>query len=154
MKLLVFSDSHSNTIKMHEIIQEQSWDAVIHLGDCYDDFLEIQSCYDIPMYGVVGNVDYLNEGPVQTILEFDGMKMLITHGHRYKVKQHLLSLRQKAIEEEVRIALFGHTHVPYVEEGEVILMNPGSISRPRNHLPSYGVIEMKNNLISTEIIYI
>lgn len=32
----------------------------------------------------------------------------------------------------LQAALFGHTHIPLVEaQGDVLLVNPGSLSRPR-----------------------
>lgn len=154
MKILVFSDSHGKTTLMHQIIQKDTWDMILHLGDCFDDFLEIKSCYDIPMHGVIGNVDYLYEGPVQELLIIEGIRIFITHGHRYRVKHHLLDFRKKIEEERADIALYGHTHIPHVESGKMIIMNPGSISRPKENRPSYGVIHIKENDISAEVIYI
>lgn len=154
MKILVFSDSHGETTWMHQIIQKGNWDMVLHLGDCYDDFQEIESCYDIPMHGVIGNVDYLHEGPVHELLIVDDIRIFMTHGHRYRVKHHLLHFREKAISERADIALYGHTHVAYVESDKMIVMNPGSISRPKENGPSYGVIHINNRKVSTEVIYI
>ncbi|MCH4889874.1 YfcE family phosphodiesterase [Acidaminobacter sp. JC074] len=154
MKILVFSDSHGKTNLMHQIIDKTKCDMIIHLGDCYDDFLELKDCYDIPMAGVVGNVDFISDGPAHEVISVGDYKIFITHGHRYRVKHHLLHLDEKTREVKADITLFGHTHIPMIEEGHHILMNPGSISRPRDARPSYGLIHINSKGIDTEIIYV
>jgi len=154
MKILVFSDSHGNTNLMHQVIDKTKCDMIIHLGDCYDDYLELKDCYDIPMAGVVGNVDFASDGPSHEVINVCDYKIFITHGHRYRVKHHLLHLDEKAKELKVDIALFGHTHMPMIEEGHHLLMNPGSISRPREIGPSYGIIHLDPSQVKAEIIYI
>ena len=53
----------------------------------------------------------------------------------------------RAKELEVDIALFGHTHESLIlEEDGVILMNPGSISLPRNSTRSIGYIEIDKDI--------
>ena len=76
--------------------------------------------------------------------------MLITHGDRYGVKYELNNLYYRALEAEVDIALFGHTHIPYMEEVKGIwLFNPGSASLPRMSKNSIGFIEIdeKGNVV-------
>ncbi len=44
--------------------------------------------------------------------------------------------------QEPDIIIQGHTHICELQKTKTrILMNPGSISRPRNGFPSYGIIE-------------
>ena len=69
--------------------------------------------------------------------------MFLTHGHYYYVNSRKDFIRSAAIQRGAKIALFGHTHVPYLEEdGEILVANPGSLSLPRqaNHCPSYMLI--------------
>ena len=51
------------------------------------------------------------------------------------------------------ITLFGHTHIPVTvyEEG-VWLVNPGSVSAPRQGKPTYAVIDIEQNGIMPIII--
>ena len=153
MKILVFSDSHGETALMHEVIQKESCDVIIHLGDCFEDMLELKDCYDIPVYGVIGNVDYAAEGPLHEKIVLGGYRFYLTHGHRYHVKQHLNHIRAVAFQTPTDVVLFGHTHEPILEEHGHVLMNPGSISRPRAFAPSYGVITLENDGIKGKIVY-
>lgn len=154
MRILVFSDSHGDTRRMHEVIQKEDFDMIMHLGDCYDDMEELKTCYDVPILGVIGNVDYVSEGPAVEFFQDEEIKIMLTHGHRYHVKSHLSRLRAVAKEKQVQIVLFGHTHEALYEEADIILMNPGSISRPRNTGPSYGILEINKNKISGKIVFI
>ena len=154
MKILVFSDSHGKTALMHHIIQSSSCDIIFHLGDCYDDMVEISNCYDIPTFGVIGNVDYSSDGPIHERLSIENTQFFLTHGHHYHVKQHLNHIRDVAKQVSADIVLFGHTHMPVIEENGFLLMNPGSISRPRNGYPSYGVITLEDNHVRGDIIYV
>ena len=53
--------------------------------------------------------------------------IFLTHGHIYN-KNHLPLLNPGDI------MIHGHTHVPTIEKiGEIIYINPGSVSLPRNH---------------------
>ena len=72
--------------------------------------------------------------------------MLIAHGHTMHVKYGLLSAQYRAQEMGADILLFGHTHVPLVEnDGKLILLNPGSIG-DRSH-PTYGVLEWRGGQV-------
>lgn len=153
MKIIVFSDSHGRTGLMHQVIEKESPDMVFHLGDCYEDMLELKNCYDIPVIGVIGNVDYPDEGPVQEMLTIKDHKLFLTHGHRYRVKHNLLNIVKKGQEIKTNVLLFGHTHIPYLTDHQMIVMNPGSISRPREGHPSYGLL-MIDKEIRAQIIYV
>ena len=64
-----------------------------------------------------------------------------------------------AKEEGCRIALYGHTHIgeehylPPLDDNDtpLILFNPGSIAKPRDNKASFGVIEIQNGEILTNI---
>ena len=62
-------------------------------------------------------------------IEIDGVKILLTHGHRYGVKNGYLNLIMRAKELQVNAVIFGHTHIPevFTEDG-VLFVNPGSCS--------------------------
>lgn len=146
MKILVISDTHKDTKLAHEIIQKDDYDYIFHLGDCYDDMLELKSCYGKKVYGVTGNVDYVSEGPGHHSIVVNGKRILLTHGHHYKVKYNYDLIRHYGSEMGYDIVLFGHTHTPYVEKDIVTLFNPGSLSKPIDDHPSFGVIEIEDEI--------
>ena len=67
------------------------------------------------------------------VLSFGGHRIYCTHGHMQGVHAGLNVLRYTALENECDIAIYGHTHVPFLAEADedVTILNPGSISRPR-----------------------
>jgi putative phosphoesterase len=154
MKAIIFSDSHGSTGLMHEILQEESFDMIIHLGDCYDDMLELRDCYDVPVLGVVGNVDR-NDGPEVEIIQLDDIKILLTHGHVFRVKGRLDYMLDFCLQKGVHIGLYGHTHEAYNEDHHIRLFNPGSISRPKGSMYcSYGILDVEGSNFDLQIKYI
>ena len=78
-------------------------------------------------------------------MEFDGVKLMLVHGHHYGVKSGYGSLLASAKAEGVDAVLFGHTHVPFMEKREGILMlNPGSLRNPDRE---YAIIEIENGTV-------
>ena len=94
---------------------------------------------------VKGNCDYYSNNPVSDVVEFGGNRIFITHGHNYGVDFGLDGLSYAAEENKCNIALYGHTHVPDSSiRGKIIIVNPGSVSRPRQlgGRPTYGVMKV------------
>lgn len=126
-------------------------DLVIHLGDNVSDVLELKKLYpNINFEYVPGNNDFFSSSlPNKKVIDFNGIKILITHGHLYNRN----SLSYMAEENNCKYVLTGHTHMSeIIKDSDVIFMNPGSISRPRDSFFSYGVIEIENNKYSECII--
>lgn len=138
MKLLIFSDSHCRTELMNKIAEKYKSviNGIIHLGDCTEDVSELFNiCGGIPVYQVRGNNDFDNGFPLERTIDICGRKIFMTHGHRQRVYHNTTSLYYTAAQNGADIALFGHTHVPYLQnEGGIIVMNPGSISLPRDNV--------------------
>lgn len=131
MKYLIFSDSHGYIEDMVQLIQSQSYDIIIHLGDIYSDVSKIRSiCSNHTICAVTGNNDWYNHQlPSELILKSGDFNILLCHGHTYHVKQTLLPLATAAIKKECAVALFGHTHSPVIKTyHHVLLINPGSIT--------------------------
>lgn len=145
-KILVLSDTHrnlSNTIQLIGRMKDLSH--IIHLGDLVSDAEDLESMFSVPVSYVRGNCDFLSAGTMsKQILEIKGNRIFITHGHDYGVKYSDEQLRNLARQERYQVILFGHTHNAFLGyEGDTILMNPGSISLPRNQkLPSFGILEI------------
>ena len=61
-----------------------------------------------------------------------GHKVFLTHGHRYGVSYTLANLRETAEELGADVAIYGHTHMPALDEqNDIVLLNPGSVAKPR-----------------------
>lgn len=145
MLIAVVSDTHREEYIMDKVKKMISHaDVLIHLGDNIDDLDYIKQGFEGPTYGVKGNCDYSGRGfEDELVIELDGVKFLITHGHNYSVKYGLTNLSYRAEEVNADVALFGHTHTACIEDiGGITLFNPGSASYPRLGKNSIGFIEI------------
>jgi len=158
MKIIVLSDSHGDIDKAEEAVRTNS-DAglIIHLGDYFRDAQKLANKFpNIPVEYIYGNSDFLVENfQAERLIECCGKKIFLTHGHRYSVKMGYEKLYKKAEELGVDILLFGHTHVTeLVKRGNYYILNPGSISEPRDYAyESYAIIKIENDVLYPEICY-
>ena len=152
MKILVLSDSHSGLSFMRQCVKSVKPNAIIHLGDYYDDGQTIaEENPQIPFYQVPGNCDRYRCPPfVQEILiqRVCGVELYMTHGHIHRVKQTLSMLLRDAREAKVQAALYGHTHIAdcHREDDGLWVLNPGSCGSWGG---SAGLIELENNKITS-----
>ena len=137
LRILVMSDSHGRNENVELAIAQVreeigEFQMLIHLGDV-GDAREIESLAGVPCYIVRGNTDYDAKLLNANVIEAGGHRIFATHGHLYQVDMRLDLLRFAALENDCDIAMYGHTHVPYLEEDsdDVTILNPGSISKPR-----------------------
>lgn len=146
---------------MQKVLQK-SLDAsmILHAGDHYSDAVQLKALLKtilprpIPVHAVVGNCDFFQSEPAEEIILVAGQKILLTHGHRYHVKNNLERLYYRALEAGVNIVVFGHTHLETIEKYDNILFfNPGSISVPRKSKPSYGILEIINDTVKPQLVY-
>ena len=128
-KIAVFSDSHGDVSKLVKAIKEnEDVSAIVHLGDCARDAYEAEKITGKSIIKLNGNCDILSNEPVFHIFQIEGVRIYLTHGHREHVKMGLLRLGYKAEEENARLALYGHTHIPKADEfASSLLVNPGAL---------------------------
>lgn len=120
--------------------------ALAFMGDCASDLDAIRSVFNVPVYAVRGNCDMFCDEPYEVVITIEGRKLLITHGHNYRVKLTYDMLYYRALELGCDAALFGHTHTPYSSyDGGVLLFNPGAPSGLRG---TCGVLEFRENGMS------
>ena len=152
MTILIFSDSHSGMQFMRRCVEKIKPDAMIHLGDHYDDGLAIKEDYPhIRFYQVPGNCDRYRCPPsipeilVERVL---GVSLYMTHGHKHQVKLFLGALLRDARACRVQAVLYGHTHIAdcHREEDGLWVLNPGSCGYGGG---SAGLIEVENGKIKT-----
>lgn len=146
-KILILSDSHGKNKLLEEIIDKENPDVVIHCGDhCMSDEKYLNEKFN---YYVRGNNDYIGEREI--ITNIDGINFLVIHGDEYNIYfNEFNQLAKYASDIGANIVLYGHTHVEnYIKINDIILINPGSISLPRNksNKKSYGIINIKNGQI-------
>lgn len=150
MKILVFSDSHMYLDYMIACTRRIKPDALIHLGDYFDDAMALTAEFPkIPVYAVPGNCDqYKLGGNNETIkiVELDGVRFYLTHGHKHGVKYDLHKLKLDARRADAAAVLFGHTHEQLREfENDLWIINPGSCGA---YTAGAALIETKDNKIS------
>lgn len=131
MKVLVLSDSHAGLSFMRAAVKAVRPDAIVHLGDYYDDGEVLaEENGHIRMYQVPGNCDRFRcyGKPEQLCLDVCGVRMFMTHGHNQMVKHMLSRLLSQARELGAAIALYGHTHVAdcHRESDGLWVVNPGA----------------------------
>ena len=140
MKILVFSDSHSELRFMRKAVLAEKPDQVFHLGDhALDAELLSREFPQLPVACVRGKCDWSSKHPLTRLIPIQGVRFFLCHGHSYHVKESLLSAVYAAKEQRADFLLFGHTHVSFLEQTPdgLTIMNPGCCYGRR---PSYGVI--------------
>ncbi len=143
-KILVISDTHGRTKNLDKILPlVQPVDYLFHLGDVGNDADYIEVVSECPCCFVAGNNDFYSRLPGERVVKIEHTKFFLTHGHNYYVNAWKEPLAKAAREREATVAIFGHTHVPFQEEiGGVLVLNPGSLSLPRqaDHYPTYMLL--------------
>jgi len=149
VKILVISDTHGNVNRaLKAYALSQPVDAIVHLGDGYADAGLLRDALDVPVINVAGNCDPFSDVPREVIWEYDGKRILLTHGDMYQVKSGVAKLRKRAEEIGVDAVLYGHTHQAFSENNRDLLMiNPGALA---NHsiCRSYAVLNITKDGIT------
>ena len=127
---VVISDTHGNMTdlkKLYPIFEEN--DYILFLGDGLKDVENFPAHIKSKVVAVSGNCDY-STAPTERVLEIEGVKVFMTHGHLYGVKGSLLRLLLKGKEEGAAVCFYGHNHRANIEKAEgVYLVNPGTLTR-------------------------
>lgn len=139
MKYLIVSDSHHNDEILQKLYKEYpNMDVYIHAGDSCSD---IYSIY--PFDSVLGNCDYF---------PFDEKRIYSSEVGNILLRHHpYISVEER---KNMRIFIHGHTHIARViEEGGLLIINPGSISRPRdNSNGSFAILKIEGSSICVDVI--
>ena len=144
MTILIFSDPHSSMRFMRQCLEKIKPDAMIHLGDHYDDGETLAEEFPhIPLHQVAGNCDKYRTPPharEMLCYPIGGVMAYMTHGHREHVKMGIGGLLAEARKYDAKIALYGHTHRMdcHEEDDGILVLNPGSAGCDRR---SAGIIK-------------
>ena len=153
MKVLIVSDTHGRDENLEQVVMNEApFDMFVHCGDVEGREIFIEALVECPCCIVSGNNDFFSQLEREKEIMIGKYKVLLTHGHYYNVSTGPAYLKQEAKERGFDIAMFGHTHRPYFDidksgEKELITLNPGSLSYPRQegHRPSYMLMKIDDN---------
>ncbi len=152
MKIAILGDSHNHLgilDRMQEEDRFQGVELILHTGDMCNDGSYLEEITGIKVIGVKGNADPVYS-PCETevVLELEGYKIYLTHGHQYGVEDNNDRLFYRGKEIGADIVVFGHSHIPLtIEEENMLLLNPGSIGFPRGlSNKSYGIITLGDHI--------
>ena len=152
MKIGLISDTHRYR---DENCQIPDWikqafvgvDLIVHAGDIEHENFITNLEKIAPVYAVKGNCDsYYSKNPIA---------LNINIGCGYLTVAHKPKDARNALEIHSRVLVYGHTHIATLyEEGDLIVINPGSAYEPRNAMPpSVALLDIENDNISAKIIY-
>lgn len=168
-KVLVISDSHGYSWLLRKIMEEfNGCDALLFCGDGIKDLLQnleeafldenfakyippviafVQGNNDDNSYSFYNAIDKqittINV-PAKQFINIAGTNVMLTHGHLYSLFDNGQELIEDAKVSNAQVILFGHTHIGCaIDNGKTLLLNPGSISRPRGCPASFAMLEFK-----------
>lgn len=146
-KVLVFTDSHGRFELLMKMMEQEKPDVVFAMGDYSKDSEELSYLYpSLPFYRVKGNCDFWDRKTAEEeIVDLEGKRFLLSHGHLYGVKRSYDALEERAKILAVDMVLFGHTHRNYEGDGEIPLYNPGAAEDGK-----YGILIVTKEKITIE----
>lgn len=140
MKLLITGDIHGQYDVLEKVLKkEKHFDLHLNTGDLG---LDIETINQLGMIAVKGNTDYDLNLPTERLIEHQGLRILLTHGHLQNVKYGLNELIVMAEEMQANICIFGHTHDAFYRQiNHVTFINPGALSG--HYAKTYAIYEEK-----------
>lgn len=148
MKILIVSDTHRRDGNLREVI-DRMWpfDMLIHLGDTEGSERFFADWLPGPcqIHVVQGNNDFFSGTDREKEIRIGNYRALLTHGHLYGVSLGVEALKDEAVDRNLDLAMYGHTHKPYLEYWkDKVILNPGSLSFPRQEgrKASFAVMEL------------
>jgi len=152
MKIIVFSDSHSDVDTMIEVVNFEKPDMIFHLGDNTKDAALLSKNFKtIPIKNVIGNTDSKDDGSEEVYEKILGHKIILTHGHQQGVDQEqsgIKTLLKYCEDKGADILMFGHSHQPFALNCKgVWLFNPGRVGKKssRKIYATYGILNLSDN---------
>lgn len=133
MKILIVSDTHGYDKNLSYALEEAGEiDMLIHLGDLEGSEDYVEAVTECEKHMVRGNCDFQSSLPSCQEFFIGPYKVFITHGNFYHASMGTGPIREEGARRGADIVMFGHTHQPCLKfEGGVTLLNPGSLTLPR-----------------------
>jgi len=146
-KIVVTSDSHGKRLNIYNIFKEhRDADLFIHLGDYISDVEDAEKRLGINAVCIKANGDINSAMPLKQVLNIEGKRIVAVHGHIQRVKWSMIRLKFLAQEENADVLLFGHTHIPHVENNGTLFVNPGHAYRGQ-----YAIVSIDKNIVNASL---
>lgn len=145
-KILVVSDTHGDDFLLDTIINIEKPELILHAGDHE---LDKQWLDEQNILFVKGNNDC--HGEEELILSINNKTIAMTHGHKqYSIFDWHKSLYKYFERYNPDIIIYGHSHKELIANynKKTLILNPGSISYPRNKnkIGTYIIINLDKNI--------
>ncbi len=127
-------------------------DLILHAGDLMDPAIPDELAAHAPVRAVRGNLDPPEAELPETLeFEFGGVKMAVIHDSGRKRGRWN---RMKRRFPEARVVVFGHSHIPWLEdEGGLLLLNPGSpTDKRRQPEHTFALLRAEEGEVRAEIL--
>lgn len=151
MIVIIASDSHRKNDRLKVLEKMYPRALFLHAGD----FQEDPTRFD-HWISVLGNNDPEYDGlvPWKRVVLIEGHRVLLLHGHQVSSKDREEKLAQLAWKENCDVVVYGHSHVPVVENKDgILILNPGSLYRSRKvYGPTYIKADFEKDSIVARII--
>ena len=135
MKLCVASDYHGNFDALCRMLEKENPHCLLFLGDGVRDAEDAGMLFGCQVLAVAGNCDLMCQEPLTRTPQPEGVRLFLSHGHRFGVKDGLDEFLRAAQQAGAQAAFFGHTHQPVaLTKWPVPLYNPGSIGYEGTYL--------------------
>ena len=127
-------------------------DLILHAGDLIVPWVLDELASYAPARAVKGNVDPPGVALPETLeFDFGGAKIAMIHDSGRKED------RRKRLQKrfpEARVVVFGHSHVPFLEDEDgLLLLNPGSPTDKRRHPQhTFALLYAKEGNMQAEIL--
>ena len=152
MRIGVLSDTHGK-LDPRVLQLFTGVDEIIHAGDVGSKRVLTDLQAVAPTTAVLGNVDCmveLRELPLCADLTSGEVWIHISHGHlQPEPSTRIRNILDARKVNPPRVLILGHSHHPYLAwHGDVLVMNPGSASRPRDGFPaSVGILTIEDGTV-------
>jgi putative phosphoesterase len=153
---IVLADTHiprrAKALPEELIPYLQRADLILHAGDLISPSLLREIVLYAPVYAVKGNVDPPEVGLPETLeFDFGGVRIAMIHdsgrkeGRRRRLKKRFPN---------ARVVVFGHSHIPFLEDEDgLLLLNPGSpTDKRRQPEHTFALLFAEEGRVRTEIV--
>jgi putative phosphoesterase len=156
MKLILISDTHLNNDSIPAYLSDifDQYDIIVHAGDF--DSLSFYKAMEATgkLKAVHGNSDETAVKellPEKLVFEVEGVKIGVIHEAALSIVDYTAT-RYMALEMGVDILVFGHIHRPVIEKSDVLIICPGSPTKPRMSDPCAVELVIENGSVTTNIV--
>lgn len=156
MKIILVSDTHLETDSIPPYLADvfDRYDIIVHAGDF--DSLSFYRALEATgkLKAVHGNSDepaVKELLPERLVFEAEGVKIGVVHEASLSIVDYTAT-RYMALEMGVNVLVFGHLHRPIIEKSDVLIICPGSPTKPRMSDPCAVELIIENGAVNTNII--